>query len=425
VEPTSTIEPPPLFTPTGTAVTTATPLETPMKLQKLSQACVKVYLTNESGLVLKGVAVFDNLSPDLVTTIFLRDLETPNLRTLSSPGKFQQFWGISPDRKYMLYEYEKLSGGDSDYRLVIADFSGQIISEFDNRFPNDPYIANYYNWQNNENIRVVLFSESQESFRMSPRIYNPFTGNYKDLRTNFPDYVGKDLDWGLDWIALNTLHLEGSNIVYDQSLTRVLYPKNNEIVSLTDVKTNKELASVHLPNWGRLPKWSSDDKYLSIIGAAKFSTNTASDEFFIVSRDGGEFKRLTYLSNSLEQSSISNYAWSPDGKHIAFWLYSDSGDPHAEGTQSELAILDVETGEITNLCIQGISAVTPLEGPVLFASIEPIWSPDGKQIMISQWDPSHGESNKNYNVLVINIASLTAVKIDENRQPTGWMIKEP
>jgi hypothetical protein len=45
--------------------------------------------------------------------------------------------------------------------------------------------------------------------------------------------------------------------------------------------------------------------------------------------------------------------------------------------------------------------------------------------MISQWDTAQGQNSKNYNILVVDIPSLTAIKINENKQPTGWMTKEP
>lgn len=421
VEATSTKASPEVFTPTHTPVPTLLP--TPTLTQEISQACVDLDINNETGLALNGVAVFDSFSQELVTTLDLQDLEIATTNTIVDPNSLVNFWGVSPNRKYLLYEYQRPAGDDTDYRLVVADARGQIIKEFSTQFPGDPYIANYYNWQNNENIRVVLFSESQEAFRMSPRIYNPFTGDYKELRTDFADYVARDIPWRLDWIALSTLHLEGANIVYDQTLTRVLYPRGDEIVSLTDAETNSELASIQLSNWGRLPKWSPDGNYVSIIGNTQPDETTASEEFYVVSRDGGEFRRLTNFSNTFQQSAIADYSWSPDGKKIAFWSYTGTGDPTAESTQSELMILDITTGEVTNLCIKGISAITHLNDTVLFSHIEPVWSPDRSQIMISQWDITQGQNSKNYNVLVVDIPRLTAIKINENKQPAGWMMK--
>lgn len=363
-----------------TSPPTLQPSETPVLSQEISEACVQLDLDNKSQIPLKGVPVFTNLSSDLVESIYLKDLEHLNTKLITNVGPLKNFWGISPDRKYLLYEYDTLSS--EECYLAITDASGQTLKEFDNRFPNDPYSADYYNWQNDENIRVVRSFTSQESFKIFPKIYNPFTGDYWALKTDFRDYVAEELDWGLDWIAHSTGFFEGTNLVYDPSLTRVLYPKKGEIVSLTDVETGNELASIHLPNWGRLPKWSPDGKYLTLIAGP--NTYIAKDEIYMVQRDGSEFKRMTYLSNTFTQSGISDLAWSPDGTRIAFWAHTDPGDPDAEGTQSELMLLDIQTGEITNLCIQGISAITHLNEVVLFASLEPVWSPDGNQIMISQ-----------------------------------------
>jgi dipeptidyl aminopeptidase/acylaminoacyl peptidase len=309
-----------------------------------------------------------------------------------------------------------------EYRLAVTDSTGKVLVDFDNRLDKDYW--SYYNWQSNETIRAVMLPT--DSDKTLPKLYNPFTKEYRPLRTDWPDvYIGGGLDWKLDWLAVSTMYYEGSNIVYDPSLTRVVYPKNGEIVSLTDVETGKELASHHLSGWGKLPRWSPNGKKLVLIASASADSTKASDEFFIVSKDGGEFKRLTYLTNTFEQVAISEYAWSPDGEQIAFLLNTASGNPTVEGTQSELAILDVKTGEITSLCFQAISAVTHLGGPVLFAHLQPVWSPSGTQVMVAQWDADSSEAEKKYGVWVVDLPSLTAVQIDHDKQPAGWMIEIP
>jgi hypothetical protein len=423
---TSTISSSEVFTPSQTPTPTASPTatETHVLEQGISQACVHVDMDNGVGLSLQGVAVFDHLSQDLITTIFLQDFETATTTNLrADPYRVANFWDVSPNRKYVLYQYDRGTGNDLDYRLIVADARGQTIQDFDNEFSRER--ASYYNWQNSENIRAVSTYNTPQGSGIVPGIYNPFTKEHWVLKTDFTDCVGVDIDWGLDWFALSTLRLQGTNLVYDPVLTRVLYPKNDEIVSLADAETGDELANIRLPNWGRLPKWSPDGSYISIIGSAKSDGTKPSEEFYIVSRDGGEFKRFTHFSNSFDQSAIADYSWSPDGKKIAFWSYTGAGDPSAEGTQSELMILDVTTGEVTNLCVQGISAVTHLNDVVLFAHLEPIWSPDGNQIMISQWDETSGQNDKSYSVLIVDIPSLTAIKINENKQPVGWMTLEP
>jgi len=54
---------------------------------------------------------------------------------------------------------------------------------------------------------------------------------------------------------------------------------------------------------------------------------------------------------------------------------------------------------------------------------EPIWSPDGRYIMITQWDDP--ASPKKYSVLVVDPVAGSVQKISENTEPIGWMVSEP
>jgi len=49
--------------------------------------------------------------------------------------------------------------------------------------------------------------------------------------------------------------------------------------------------------------------------------------------------------------------------------------------------------------------------------------PDGDQIMVSQWANPQSETDRNYNILVIDLVRQISVKIDENKHPEGWMVK--
>lgn len=408
----------PVITPSRTNIPVPMPSATTNISQKVFQTCVTVNKTDNKEIALKGVAVFNNLSPDLTETIYFRNLEKSSIKTLSSSGQLIQFWGVSPDRNKLLYEYD--SSTNTEHRLAITDASGKTILDFDNEYQQERW--DYFNWFDNQRIRVVKTANN----KVFPRIYDPFTNDYRILRTEWQDaYKGKDLDWGLDWNAVSAMYFDGANIVYDPSLTLVVYPKIGELVSLTDVGSGVELAHIHLPDWGKLPRWSPNGKHLVIVASAKPNNSKGADEFFIVSKDGNQFTQLTHLANNFDQVSISEYAWSPDSKHIAFLLNTAAESPFAEGTQSELAILDVGTGEITNLCFRAISTVTSLGGPVLFAHFQPIWSPDGTQILIAQWDADSSEKQRKYSDWVIDIPSLIAKKIDENKQPVGWMNETP
>jgi len=395
---------------------TAEPSLTTTIYQPVSTSCVASDESNSTGIRLSGVAVLEKIS-ETGKTIFLRDLEKPNTIELSPPGSISFFLGVSPDRRKLLYEYDTFT--DDAYRLAISNSKGDIILDFDNKY--QQVFWDYYNWLNNQQIRVVTLNTDM----VFAGSYNPFTQEYQSLPLHkwADSYKGEGPDWGVDGLAISLLYLDGTNIIYDPTLKRVVYPKKNGNIALVDVESGKELANMVAINWGKLPRWSPDGKNLILIANINQNSTKMNDEFFLVSRDGPQFQQITHLSSIFERDTISEYAWSPDGKRIAFLLNTVAEDASIEGVQSDVAVLDIETGEVTNLCFQAVSAVN--HSPVLFENLEPVWSPDGTQIMVFQWSDGNNEANKNYALWVLDIPSLTAVKIDENKQPVGWMIKEP
>lgn len=372
----------------------------------------------EGRLVLEHFWWDGPITADSITTAFLYDFAANDLLMVNVPGELMKAVGVSPGRQHLLYVYD--SGTDDENRLAVTDYAGKVISDFDNRVLPESW-WDYYQWQTNDTLRVVVLDLGNR--RTLPRLYNITTEDYMPLKTDWPYvYKGENLDWGLDGEAIRFSSSDGANIVYDPAITRVVYPKRGQTVSLTDVETGQELASIELPLWGRLPRWSPDGQNLVLIASMDPKAAPGHDEFFIVSRDGPEFKRLTHLTEKLETAHISEYAWSPDGSQIAFWLNTEADDPTLEGTQSELAILDVASGEITKLCIQGISAPIRSDPMPLMTRTQPIWSPDGRQVVFTQLNPSLANT---YDVLVLDLETKTALKIASNKQPVGWMINAP
>ena len=92
-----------------------------------------------------------------------------------------------------------------------------------------------------------------------------------------------------------------------------------------------------------------------------------------------------------------------------------------DGPQSELEILDIPTHQVTRLCIQGIS--NNAYEPWAMNHPEPIWSPDGKYIMITQWDDP--DDRRDYYVLVVDPITGSVEKLSKNTAPIGWMVNEP
>jgi len=382
-------------------------------LPPVGMQCVDVS-TLTQHLDLSGVMAFGEKSrPQDLSALgfFFLDVKTRNVIKTIEEGFFRQ---ISPDGKYLVYKY---SSYDKDYyHLRILNSNGETINDFPPTI--EGKAQSFFNWQNATQLRML---KQDKDWKLLVQLLNPFTLEHTVLRTDWSDvytpkspFSGKHVQWGFDERATKIFYVYGANILYDPSLLRVLYPKDNGVVSLTDAENETELASTVFEDWGRLPSWSPDGQYLTIV-----NHEGSADEFYLISRDGNEFQKITNFSNEFDLVYIPEYSWSPDGKQIVFWLNTESTEPEP-GTQAELAILDIATRQVTRLCIQGIS-VAAID-PWTMNHPEPIWSPDGKYIMITQWDDPI--SPKKYSVLVIDTQTGAIEKVAENTAPIGWMSGE-
>jgi hypothetical protein len=401
-------------TPERTSTLTPAPTETkpatiplpPIKTQCISDLSDNQKLDLSGVVALSKIATLDNSE----FGFYLTNLKNRNIIRDVNEGMFAQ---VSPDKKSIAYMYDK---GDTSFLGVINN-RGKTLSDFEFTF--DGQMVDYFNWQNSEQLRILY--EDFVNNKLFTQLLNPFTQEYTPLRTNLSEvytpknpFQDKLVKWKFDFHATSVFDTYGANILYDPSLTRVLYPKDNGIVSLVNAENEVELANTQLEDWGKLPSWSPDGQYLSIVG---WEGNA--DEFYLTSRDGGEFQRITNFSEELGFGSISEAVWSPDSKHIAFWLNTKPGEQKPVA-QSELAILDVATRQVTRLCIQGISRV--IVKPWIMGHAEPIWSPDGRYLLITQWDDPN--SPKNYYVLAIDTQTGALEKVSKNTEPLGWMSDE-
>lgn len=384
----------------------------PIPLPSIVSQCVDTSDVYQK-LDLSGVVAFEDkiTLQDLGTGFFLWDFESGNtIKAIEESGFIQ----ISPDQKYLAYRY---TSSDRQSYLRILDGNGKTINDF--LFHIDGRMQSFFNWQNVDYLRTL---QQESDSKVTVHLLNPFTQEHTLLRTDWVDaytpknpYKDRLVQWKFDERLTRIAHVYGANMLYDPSLTRVLYPKDNSIVSLMNVESETELASAHFVDWGRLPSWSPDGQYLTIV-----NREGQVDEIYLISRDGNEFQKITNVSSEFDLATIPEYSWSPDGKQIAFWLNRDSLEPEL-GTQSELAVLDITTKQVTRLCAEGIS-IAAIE-PWSMNHPEPMWSPDGKYLMITQWDDP--TSPQNYYVLVIDPVTGAVERISENTAPIGWMISEP
>lgn len=433
---------PPSLTPTQVIEVTASSVE-PEATHTITPVPVPPVLTNcigttteqptmmlEGVLLLKGTEITGFIEGGTLPVYknfgYLMNLENKQLNIFGSPGRLSLIIGVSPDRTKFLYSYERNDDNPinarDNFRLVVANTDGETLADFSERA--EDYWWDYYSWLNNDVLRTVDIEYQDDKLLLGT--FNPISNEYILLKTDWEGYYNrKGPDWFIDKEAIDTMIYNGANVIYDPTLTRVLFPQKLGQIALADVETGKilgtfqplQLGGGRTPLWGRIPRWSDDGENLAIIISEDPARPLESDEFYYVSRDGN-FQRLTQLTQDHHTVSISEYAWSPNGKLIAFWLNTETKDPTIEGTQSNLAILDIETGQVTDLCIQGVSALMQKE--VLLSRFQPVWSPDGKQIMFSQLNLNKTNS---YDVIIVDLKTKTAWVVASDKQPVGWMVK--
>lgn len=256
---------------------------------------------------------------------------------------------------------------------------------------------------------------------MSYLIFNPFTGEQKNLSTNFPQFINRsvaDYPYWEGWYG----------ITYNPLTTLAIYPRiiegNDEMFTygVWDIKNNQLLISLEsifvgssvFNNIYSLPQWSPSGSQFAFRGTV-ITEEPVIFELYKVSQDR-TITQLTHLSHFAFVQD-SNFSWSPDEKHIAMFLNNWGSDIWRESAR--IALLNTETFDITDYCIaikgdifQNSSSPTPIYS----LPSAPIWSPDGKRFLVVNW--VEGQAN----LILVDIEKKIAVNIENNFEPLGWMV---
>jgi len=373
---------------------------TPETNLQVNEECVEIVpsldLTPDETLVLQ-----DQIS----NNIALFDLKTDQSQSF---GEAVYIMAISPDRSQLAYT-DKVTG-----KLIILASNGKRLST--TSVP-DNWIG-VIQWISPSTLLMDKFLGIPPGIPYglaSTIMYNTKTGEVQEFASNYPGITTSIPPFPWD-------NYSYTRTVYDPLFSRVIYPAEEQdghsLLVLLDLETKRDVTRFHTPI-GSAPQWTQDGSYFVTVIVPQFKwgdnlyQNVSDDlpyngghELFWVSRDG-KVQRLTYLTTKF-QAGEEGISLSPNEEHIAFWLNLryEPGDLNAD---RKLAVLDISTGEITNLCLAGTA--TP---------ISPIWSPDGKYLVISRY---YTTGDLLSDVLLVDLEHGIAKRIAKNSVAKGWLVK--
>ncbi len=399
----------PQFSPTAT--------QSPIVTDSLiSFECLEVNTTSVDDIKIKGSIVI--LNPDLASfnTIPYDSVIFPRQSASSIVNRY----AVSPDYEKLAY-YETNSDTQAQSRFVIV---GPKITP-NNYIPKNDWLG-LAGWLNNRTILFEKNIRNNDGYVGNPVPLIAWDVTSDQVQELAPDYPGiyslfpEIVEWG---------NFRFSEVMYNPSLEFAIYPKMTPYDSLVlwDIKAKRQVTSLTgFVFFGLEPKWSPDGNYFVI---AKYPENStkylpefkSKQELFRISKTGS-IDQLTYLTDEFD-ISFGHYSWSPNGKYIAFWLYSSFDYPDSDWPYNakfpRLAVLDSTTRKIKNYCITGGSfSKTSNNTPVFNSPDAPIWSPDSTELVVQS--PSENGNA----VVIINIQMTNSSKILDLGLPIGWLIEK-
>ena len=337
----------------------------------------------------------------------------------------QAYFYVSPGRDFFAYRYwslEEFRNGSIHRYLVISDVNGKTLKTI-------PWGNNWFDligWLDDQRL---LFMLSRPDLDLSiPRkpfdqlVFNPFSGERWLLRPDLlPEWDGGlaasfESSVGAGWI-------KWLGAVYDPTLTLVVYPRlidletGNYTYGLWNIPEQRlasELESVINgfadTNYYPRPDWYLDGSKFAVVGgvADPNSGDVVGRELFRVTKDG-QVGQLTHLGDSAYVWA-SSHSWSPDGRYIALYLSPVDGSTE----KARLAVLDTETLELVDYCV---TVHAQDEGFFREQSPAPIWSPDGKQLLVVDQLSIYYRQ-----VIWVDLEHGVAALLADDRGAAGWML---
>lgn len=404
---------------------TATSVLTPVVMPTTSP------LPAEAQVTTRCLEVVPKMTDDIVSSGFVlmekgsemysMDMLTGQSTQISSPDEILGDLFISPDQTLLAYRSTFIDTKSKTVRenLVIADARGQQLK----KMVWDEAWIDLVGWKDDQHLIFQLaVTDSEEDKIPCPGpwlVLDPFSEEQwilpHDLLPGWKDWLVESYNYVRqpDWPGCSAAKYDPNHTIavyphlVEEDTERFTYgiwniPQQQLITSLESV-VNFFVSYNYYPK----PSWSPDNSQFALVGAIAVINmdGKAERELFRVSRDG-QVEQMTRLEGNILVWP-SSHSWSPDGRYIALFL-----NTLETYNQARLAVLDTVTLELTDYCLM----VSPEYGASFPQT--PIWSPDGKQILVVDW---YGELRSQ--VILIDMERSLVVQLAGDSEVVGWMLE--
>jgi Tol biopolymer transport system component len=209
--------------------------------------------------------------------------------------------------------------------------------------------------------------------------------------------------------------LTWADVIYNPSLTRLVYPTYLQEIILWDTQEVKVINSFHSHPilHTEAPVWSPDGNQVVI---RVLSSDDYGSALLLVSKDGDVKVLLKSEEYSITEDSdsllMTGFSWSPDQNKIAFWLT----EPYKEvidNTETKLAVINLDNQAVNIYCIYG-------EDP--FISPAPLWSPDGNSVALAvRYDFGDGNPYWTPTIILFDFEKAYLFPMEDDFSLAGWL----
>lgn len=301
---------------------------------------------------------------------------SPNQKTLfywdEDANRIRHYWlyqengpakEVITDKIHSEYAHDEVDGWHNDHELWVKtrDRAGPLFDPFKNEFRSPP-----------EFKQPDGYPEAQRCW-----VYCRSAGNW-------PAWLYQNYDKSFQ----RHIYIAASELMMQDQAGKVLWKYDNHLVGFN------------------MPKWSPDDQKMAV----PLPKDSAGEhyEIFTVDRDGHE-TQLTNYAAAYPTMTISGFAWSPDGRRIAFWGDTHSQENIAQQHPYRLFVLDIITRQTTDYSVTSGYAIRYQNDPHPL-----IWSPDGRQMAVNRTMDGVRQ------ILILDFAAKTVTSVGEGKL-IGWM----